>query len=106
MYVMIRAIKTFIQVLLAGGFTYSIYGAFDKRIIFYIAAIAFVISLTTGLLFGVPENCTDGTLYIDDSGSDKTRWTFSIDKDPSSIALKQSIHLKVKEFKEVNGEKG
>lgn len=106
MYVMVRAIKTFLQVLLAGVFVYNAYGAFDKQIIFYIAGIAFVISLTTGLLFGVPENCTDGTLFIDDSGVDKTRWTFSIDKDPESIAMKRSIHLKVKEFKEVNGEKG
>lgn len=106
MYVMVRAIKTLLQVMIAGMITFSIYGQFDKRIILYMAVIAFVISLTTGLLFGVPENCTDGTLYIDDSGADKTRWTFSIDKDPSSIAMKRSIHLKVKEFKEVNEEKG
>lgn len=105
MYVLLRTIKTFLDCMISGVLLQIVYQPFDKRIIFLIALGAALISFTVNSIFGVPENCNDGTLYIDDTASDRTKWTFSIEKDPERIALRNSIHLKVKEFKEIEGRK-
>lgn len=99
MYVMMRALKTFLEVMIASAIVNAVYQPFDKRIILIIAIGSAIISLTVNSFFGIPENCDDGILFIDDSGKDKTRWTFSLERDPEIIAQKRSIHLKVKEFK-------
>lgn len=90
-----RAIKTAAQVTLSFITLGMAAHEVDWKYVASVALMAFIYSLLTSIVFGIPEATSDGTLLIDTTGvTDK--WLFSIDKTPiEEISQKKSIRLTI-----------
>lgn len=91
-----RALWTMLQVALSmitlGVAIYEI----DWIHILSVAATAGVYSFIKSVVVGVPEAEQDGTLVVDDSDSEKTKWFLNVQTEPEEIYRKDYIRLKIR----------
>lgn len=90
---LIRAIRTFAQVLMGGITVGKMFSEIDWMSILSVALVATIYSLLTSVVTGLPESSTDGTLYIQDG--DVTRMVFQVESEPDEWKGKSSVRLRV-----------
>lgn len=61
-----------------------------------VAATAGVYSFIKSMVVGIPEAEQDGTLVVDDSDSEKTKWFLNVQTEPEEIYRKDYIRLKIR----------
>lgn len=93
-----RAVWTFLQVVLSMITVGAAVQDIDWLSIVSIAATAFIYSFIKSIVIGVPEAIKDGTILVDDTQEDSTKWFFQFsDKvDPSDLNNKKSLRFEIK----------
>lgn len=94
-----RAIRTGAQVALSYltvGMTIS---EVDWRSMLSVAVVAMVYSILMSVLSGLPEATHDGTLVIDDTEDDATRYMFQVETPLDTVDTKDFIRLKIEHQK-------
>lgn len=93
---LIRAVRTAAQVALSYltvGMTIS---EVDWKGMLSVTVVAAVYSLIMSVITGLPEADTDGTLLIDETAEDSSKWLFQVEKPLEDISKKSSIQLNIK----------
>ena len=89
-----RAIRTFAQTALSMFTIGAAFNEVDWLRILSVSGVAFIYSILTSLVTGLPEAEQDGVLMIDTSG-ETDKWLFQVDTPVDKISSMKSVRLRV-----------
>ncbi len=92
---LIRALRTGIQSVLSKITVGVGLSDIDGKTIISVSAVAMLVSFLTSILTGLPEVNENGLFIIDDTDSDRTKWTLRYDGDPNNLKAGDSVRFKI-----------